>query len=260
MRIGILALCVVFWSVVDAQAQDPADVVERIEEAYGLLDYEGAELIAVEALSSYTDYTVEQLTEIHIFMALVAYNRGELVRSRRQFLSALHLAPDLQLDPVYVPPKIQEFVEEIRVDLATASGVTQPAARYLLIRDPRTDGALRSMLMPGWGQFYKGHTVKGYAFAGFFGVSAAAAAFAHVRRAEARWAYEDAAGSPGGQDAYDTYRDWSQTRNGFLAAAAFVWAFSYVDALLTSPARTSFGSISMSAQAAPASVAVRVRF
>lgn len=259
MRIGILVLCVLVWLAVDAQAQDPAAVVAQIEEAYRQLDYEEAELIAIEALARYSDFTVEQLTEIHIFMALVAYNRGELARSRRQFLAALQLTPDLELDPVFVPPKIQEFVQEIRTDVTTASEVTQPAARYLLIRDPRADAALRSMLMPGWGQFYKGHSVKGYVFAGLFGVSSAAAVFAHVRRAEARGAYEDG-GNLQKQDSYDAYRDWNQTRNGFLATAALVWAVSYVDALLTAPARTSFGSISMSARAAPTSLSVRVRF
>lgn len=260
MQKGILALLLCLLTAHGASAQPAsADVVADIEEAYRQLDYDEAAAIARNALDNYGDFTVRQLAEIHTFLALIAYNRGELAGARRQFLSALQLAPDLELDPILVPPKIQQYFSDIRSEQGSAGqDVAEVVTRYVLVRDPRPEAALRSMLLPGWGQLHKGHSTKAYAFAGLFGASAAGAVLAHVRRSHAKDRYEAASTVREAVEFYGPYNAWHRARAGFIRAGALVWAVSYVDALLTGGLQPESRTISVRAD--PSAISVRLRF
>lgn len=240
-------------------AQAPAAAVDRIEDAYRQLEYESAEQMAQTALENYSDYTVEQLTVVHTILALIAYNRSELPEARRQFVSALQLNPDLELDPVLVPPKIQTYFQDVKAEAAAATPDPSDApVRYVLMRDPRADAALRSMLVPGWGQLYKGHDTKAYVFAGLFAVSAGGTVFAHFRRSNARNLYDRASTVNEAADRYDTYNVWHRTRNGLFQAAVAVWAASYVDALLTRASLEPAESVSIQASSSTFSLTVHL--
>lgn len=278
MRIGFLALLLCALTAPYGMAQSPnTDILGAIEESYRQLRYEEAEQTARSALDNYGEFTVEQLAEIHTFLALIAYNRGELGEARLQFLSALQLRPSLELDGVLVPPKIQSFFADIRSEAASDSYETsQAATRYVLVRDARPEAALRSMLVPGWGQLYKGHDVKAYAFVGLFGAAVGGAVLAHARRADAQQRYEAASTIDEADGRYDTYNAWHRARNGLIQGAAVVWAVSYVDALLSGSSRTASQPVSghaapsgisphaahssISLRAAPSSISLRVRF
>lgn len=260
MRKPILALllCILTAPYAPAQSMD-ADVVADIEDAYRQLQYEEAERTARRALENYGDFTVEELTEIHTFLALIAYNRGELGEARRQFLSALQLTSDMELDPVLVPPNLRTYFENVRAEaISDGSDAAQGPVRYLQVRDPRRDAALRSMLVPGWGQFHKGHTRKAYAFAGLFAATAGGAVFAHVRRSDAETLYEAATTIDEASERYDTYNAWHRARSGFVQGAVLVWAVSYVDALVTGTSRRPNEPLAF--HAAPSTVSLRVRF
>lgn len=260
MRKLILALLLSLLAApcVSAQSAD-ADVVADVEEAYRQLQFEEAERTARRALENYGDLTVEELTEIHTFLALIAYNRGDLGEARRQFLLALQLTADMELDPVLVPPKIQTYFADVRAEAAADSpALTQAPTRYVLVRDPRPDAAVRSMLWPGWGQLYKGHTTKGYAFAGLFTAVAGGAVLAHIRRSAAENQYGTASTIDEASERYDAYNAWHRARNGFIQGAALVWAASYIDALLTGASPRQFETVAFNAS--PSSVSVRLRF
>ncbi|MEX0821767.1 MAG: hypothetical protein WD021_06445 [Rhodothermales bacterium] len=258
MRMVLFGLLLAALAVPVVYAQDAGDMVADIDRAYRQLKYEEAEALAVRALGRYPDFTIQELSDIHVYLALIAYSRGDIDQAGSHFMSALQLSPDLRLDPVLVPPKIQEFVEDLRRD-AVAGEVDAygPAVRYVLIRDPRVDAALRSALIPGWGQLHKGHTVKGLAFAGAFVTAASAAVLAQSRRVDARRRYDSAPTRQSAEGHYDTYADWGRTRNVFVAASALIWGVGYVDALLTPPAR--MPSSSFSIQASPNLISFRIR-
>lgn len=260
MQKAILALLFCFLAVPYATAQSgDADVVAELEEAYRQLDYELAASMAQGALENYGDYTVEELAQIHTFLALIAYNRGDLRDARRQFISALQLAPELELNPVLVAPRIQTYFEDVRLEAASDDSQVSPAApRYVLVRDPRSDAALRSMLVPGWGQLYKGHTAKAYAIAGLFAATAGGAVLAHARRSEAKDLYDAASTIQEASDRFETYNTWHRARNGLVQGAVLVWAVSYVDALLTGTSR--MPSESLALHVAPSTFSLRVRF
>lgn len=256
MRIRFLAVILCLTAVPELGAQPAGeDVLDGIEEAYLQLRYEEAAELAAKALENYDDFTIGQLADVHTFLALIAYNRGELGEARRQFLSALQLMPDLELDPVLVPPRIQRYFDDIRSDAAAEDAeASDGAVRYVLVRDARPDAAFRSMLVPGWGQLYKGQRRKAYAFSGLFVGAAGGALLAHRRRARAEQRYEAAATVEEASERYEAYNAWHRSRNAFVQAAIVVWAVSYVDALLVRP------STSFSIQAAPHTVSMRIHF
>lgn len=261
MRHVILAFLFGLALAVPAAAQTGgAELVAEIQEAYRQFDYEEADRKGRDALRRYSDFTIEQLTDIHTLLGLVAYNRGDLSETRRQFISALQLTPDLALDPLLISPKIVEFFDEIKSDLVASDASLQGApARYVLLRDPRPDAAVRSMVAPGWGQFYKGHTTKGWIVSGLFGASAAGAIAAHIQRGNARAAYEGEADPNLVQDRYDVFNRWHKARDGLIQGAVLVWWAGYVDALLTDAAiGGDQGRLAL--HASPRSLSLAVRF
>jgi hypothetical protein len=109
--------------------------------------------------------------------------------------------------------------------------------------------ALRSLVMPGLGQFYSGSRFRGVVFLTAETAALAFAGYAHLRYEDANDEAEfyrqqqalqvrrgDAAGA---EESVRAFRgavsdrdDHYELRNGALAAAAAVWAFSLADVLL----------------------------
>ncbi len=218
-----------------ASAQSVGErVVHDIQDAYSRFDYEEAERKGQEALDRYSEFTVEQLTDVHTILALVAFNQNDLGEARRQFVSALQLTPDLTLDPLLISPKILDYFDHIAAEIeAGETSYVEAPVRYVLVPDRRTDAALRSMLVPGWGQFFKGHSTKGFVMTSAFAIAVGGAVFSHVKRERAEAAYRDETRPDRVSEKYETLNRWHKSRRGLIQAAALTWVVSYVDALLT---------------------------
>lgn len=241
-----------------AQTSNPI-MLEEIETAYRRIEYERAEFLAREALQNYGQYTVAELADIHTILALIAYNRGQLEAARRQFISALQLSPSLELDPALVPPKIVSYFEDLKTELIAGNAFpTEAALRYVLVTDPRVDAALRSMVIPGWGQYYKGQDRRAGLFAGLFGLTAGGAIFYHFKMESARDRYEDAVSVADAERLYGTYNRYYRTQNGLAQGALVVWVASYLDALITPAPRIDDGRFGLTAQ--PNGFTLRVTF
>lgn len=225
---------------VRAQEAEPGpSLVEQAQAAYEELDYAAAEDYAQQVLRNYEAYGIEQLVEVHAILGLINASQNQQVDARRHFRAALSLDPQLELDPLLVSPKILNLFEEVKQDV---QGLQQPegdeadvAVRYVVRRDPRPAAALRSMVVPGWGQLYRGERVKGWLLAGLWTASSGAAVVAHLQRRDARNAYEDARLPDVVNERYDEYAAWHKVRNNLVLAAAGVWLYAYLDAILRWP-------------------------
>lgn len=214
-----------------SQSAPPLDAMWQ---AYQELDYTTATDSAEVALQHVEAYTPEELAQIHTLLALIAYSRNQLTEARGQFMSALSLHPNLELDPLLVSPKILDFFAEIRAERSRATAEpTAGEVRYVVLEDQRVEAALRSMLVPGWGQLHKGDRRKGIVLIGTWGAALGGVALTYAQRQQARQAYEDAATVDEALRRYDTYNRWYRTHNAVLIGVAGVWLYSYVDALLT---------------------------
>ncbi len=235
---GVFLLCAALALMPDASVHgQPVDkgIVSDIRQAYQALNYDRVEALAGDVMSSFDRYSVEELVEVHILLALVKYARNEQAASKDQFRAALSLQPSLELDPVLVSPKVRDFFEGVK---ATADQEDAPGAevdesvRYIFVEDSRPKAAIRSLLLPGWGQFYRGDRKKGWALTGLWTSTVTAAAVVHVYRLDARAEYREARLPEDISARYDRYNRLHKTRTVLLWAAAGVWVFSYLDALL----------------------------
>lgn len=207
-----------------ARAQPaPAERVEAVWAAYRSLEYDVAERQAMDALEADEDLSDVQAAQLYEVLGLIAYLRDDPDAARRFFETALSLDPALALDPLLVPPKILDFFAEVRRGWQV---VPRRPPQIVHITDPRAEAALRSLLVPGWGQRYKGETTRGILLMGAWTATTATALAAHLR---ADALHDDA---PAGPDA--PARDgqgWRTARNVLLAGGAALWLYAYVDAL-----------------------------
>lgn len=233
--------------------------LDEIEMAYRQIEYERAEFLAREALQNYGRYTVAELAGVHTILALIASNRGQQEAARRQFISALQLDPGLELDPALVPPKIVTYFEDLKTELIAGNAFpTEAALRYVLVTDPRVDAALRSMVLPGWGQLYKGQDRRAGLYAGLFGVAASGAVLLHFRMRSAQDRYEEAVSPADAERLYDSYNRFYRARNGLAQGALIVWLASYVDALVTPAPRSEESGFGLTAN--PDGITLRLTF
>lgn len=122
-----------------------------------------------------------------------------------------------------------------------AAGLVAVASDAVVLRS-RSGAIFRSVLIPGWGQFYNRQAWKGYAFLGgevaLFG-SALAFHFAGnsaYSQYEKKTSRADLGADPSSEAAalYSKATSRYQVRNGLLIAGAVVWVLNIVDAYASS--------------------------
>jgi len=213
--------------------QKESPVVTKIRRAYENLEYRRARQLAEEALREYSSYTPEELVEIYKYLAFVAFSEGHTEEARQHFRSLLSLQPNYQLDSLYTSPKILRFYREIKEQWQQGGApIPRPEIRYLVLQDPRPAAALRSALLPGWGQLYKGEKTKGWVLMGAAGSIVVgwwaidqATDNAHERYLRARIPQDI-------EKAYQSYNRWYKLRKAWIGMAIVLWLYSYLDAAL----------------------------
>ncbi len=173
--------------------------------------------------------TLRNLALLHVWKGFALAASGDRLAARASFATALSLDGRLTLDPREVSPKILTEFEAARS--SRTSGPEAPAVIYLVTEDVRPTAALRSVLLPGWGQWTMGRKGRG----ALFGAAACGALGGWI--AAARW--EDRAHdrylAASGDDiasAYDDYDRAFKTRRTLGYATIAVWAAAVVDVLL----------------------------
>ena len=219
-----------------AQPASPEAQRDSLRAAYERFEYDRAETFARAILGRYAEHPPGAIVEAHTTLGILLFARGADVEARQQFADALALDPTLRLDPLLVSPKTVEAFEAVRRE-AEARRLPfpqePPPTRYVLVRDPRPGAALRSIALPGWGQFHKGERAKGWAYAGAFALTAGGFVGAHLWRGRAEDAYLAETDPTRVAERYDAFNAWQRRRGALGLAAAAVWAAAAVDALAT---------------------------
>lgn len=256
-----LALLTLIALAAPATAQ-PSDLLRAVREATARLDYPAAEARAREALAQPEGLAPDDLVEVHAALGVVLHARGAASEAREQFRAALSLDPALRLDSVLVSPLTLALLEEVRDEAAAAPpGATPAAVRYVVLPDRRPGAALRSAVLPGWGQWHKGDRARGVAFAVGVGAAAVGTGAAHLAYRSARERYGAAATPVAIADAYADTRRLHRLRSGLAVAAALGWAAAVAEALVTGAPRapSSVSARRVAADVAPGGLALRVR-
>lgn len=212
----------------------PDEVIQDIRSAYERVDFDVAERRIKEALDNYEQFSPSELAQIYVFSALVNYAQNNRTEAETELGLALQLNSEVDVDPILAPPGLVELAERLKKLMTESGNVAEeePELRYLILTDPRPGAALRSMILPGWGQLYKGQKRKGYSLVGAWGLTAGGTLVAHLLRASAENNYLDATTTDEALTLYDDFNRWHQVRNNLFIASAGIWVYSYIDALV----------------------------
>jgi len=204
----------------------------EIKRALQQAQFQVAADLADSAIANFRDYLPAQLAEIHSLRALVFFEQGHIARAEEHLAMALQLNPALQLDPVFFSPQIQQRLEALRPKIVTLKNSTTAAVRYIIVPDPRIEATWRSMLVPGWGQRFKGQKTRGLIFSISAGVLAGATITSHILRERAQRNYLEAKEASAIVARYDTFNRYHLLRNNLALALGVVWGTQVMDALI----------------------------
>lgn len=224
------------------QAQSSIADILQVKFYYDAVEFEKAISTGREILTSGQSFTADELSFLHRYLALSYYNIGQVDSARIHFLSLLSLDAGYELDPVTVSPKIIDFFNDIKKDYQALAGSGPAYTRYVFVQDPRPGAAWRSMLLPGWGQFYKHQKTKGYILGGAFWGSLLAAGLSLVMENNARDDYLGSVAPEEIERTYSDYNQWHKTRQAFTIASAALWALAVGDALWSPYSRPSLAA------------------
>lgn len=205
--------------------------VEDVVRAWEELRYDDALEMAGALLTGGADLTLDRLVELHKVVGFVAFSTGRIDEAENSFRSALSIEPDLRLDSLYVSPKILAFFRDVKARFLTeAPEPGRREIRYLVLEDRRPAAAVRSLVVPGWGQIYKGERRRGILMLTAAGGTALGALLTHFAMNNAHDRYLEATDPGEIASRYDRYNTLYRVRNTLFLATAVTWAWSYFDA------------------------------
>lgn len=180
-----------------------------------------------------------QREEVYRTLGVSYFHRTSLDSSRYYFIRLLSLKQSAALDPIKTSPKIiqyfegirQEYIEIRRLEIQTERP-EKPAtqAAPVKLNDIRPSAGLSSLLIPGLGQWKKGHKARSVISAVGFISLLGTTAITWNSESDARDAYLNAKTFPEINNLYDEYNTLQKRRKSLLVATGIIWGLSVVDA------------------------------
>ncbi len=178
----------------------------------------------------------KDLEQIHKYLALSFFNTGLTDSSRSHFYTLLSVNPAYEPDPVQTSPKILEFFRRIKnsFEAEREKKTAIPYKEYVFVEDIRPAAALRSLLLPGWGQWYKKQPSKAYLFSGAFLSATVSVGVSYLLEQDLRQKYLDEKDPNRIDGRYNDYNSMSKVRRVMQYTALALWGASVADALFSS--------------------------
>ncbi len=194
--------------------------------------FDEAELGALRGLRVGSGADELDLLKFHALLGFIYVAKDQNAAARDEFMRVLSVNPRYEPDPVSTSPKIIEVFRAAQSDymLRIAS---EPAVFRMPQADARLSASWRSLVLPGWGQFYKQQDTKGAAVIAAQVLSLAALIYMAgetSRRHDDYLAIKDF-NNPIVDDRYQEYRRAYQTRNVVAYVTLGIYGLQYLDAL-----------------------------
>ncbi len=235
----IIILVSLFLSAsVFAQITEEGDrLFVEAQAAYDDGRYDDAELSALRGVREVEDDPLATIP-FHLLLGFVYVARDQTDDAHREFSKVVAINPAYELDPVMTSPKILEVFRSAKKDYID-NWLSQPQIYRMPQADVRLAASARSLVLPGWGQYYKDQRIKGTVFTAFQVLSVAALA---VLQAEVNRRHDDYLSirehnNPFVEDRYQEYRRAYRARNAAGYFALGVYILNYLDALYTPVAK-----------------------
>ena len=214
--------------------EEARPLLERIQEAYNQFNYTEVVSLAFQALEAEPPLPQQEQVEIYTYLAFAHVALGKRDEAIQDFKAALELDPNVTLDPMYVSPKIIALFEEVKS--AKEAEREEQRIPVTVEKDKKFEGAWRSLVLPGWGQFHKGHKRKAIAIFTLQAINVSGLVYTQFKMERAHDAYLEAKVESDMDAHYDRYNRFYKLRNYFALSTLMVWLYSHIDAALTAPA------------------------
>ncbi|HEY3294096.1 MAG TPA: DUF5683 domain-containing protein [bacterium] len=219
--------------IVQAQPRSTADsLFHAAQAAYEDGNYDNAELTALRGLREAASLDELDKLKYHLLLGFVYVARDQRPAALQEFTHVLTVNPAYNLDPVQTSPKITDVFREARQNYLL-SVASEPAVFRMPQADARMSASWRSLVLPGWGQFYKRQELKGTALAVAQVFTLAALVFEQIEVGKRHDDYRNLQvyGDPRIDQAYADYRSAYRTRNVVGYITLGVYLLNYADAL-----------------------------
>lgn len=221
--------------------------VSQIEEAYNNINFERSIILSDQAIENDTLYSINELVEIYKIRGFTFFHLGKEQDAESAFNTVLSLNPNLELDPVTISPKIIDFFNGLK---QAVSKIEPPKIsfknKYILVEDPRPSAAWRSLILPGWGQHYKGEENKAYLLFSAFALNSTALIVSVIQEKFNRDEYLKSRENDSIQSKYDTYNAWFKARQYLTYSEIIIWTYAFADALWNPGGKNKSFSINIS--------------
>jgi hypothetical protein len=177
---------------------------------------------------------VDVVSKLHLWRGFALIGLGDRQAARASFRVALSLDPSLSLNPRDVSPKIMAEFQAAKSAVASTPSDTASETRYLLLSDERPTAAVRSLVIPGWGQWTMERKTRGVVFASLGLVALGGYVVSGISEHNAREEYLSATGDDISSK-YNTYNRWHKANDVFGYGVMMVWAGAVMDVLLGPP-------------------------
>ena len=246
-----LFVCVLFFLTMGSARADDREIIEKAQAAYRAGDYASAfetlshlpSLLGVVPLFDRPQQS--RRAEIFFDLGRIHIAAGDTTRARLVLVEVFRLDPEVNKGIMDIPS--DQALADTRTLL---SDMHRKTLRQTLGKTTFWGAAGRSLLLPGWGQLYRGHKKRGYVF---MGASAVLAAAWLVTDISYRSAYNTYRGtrlsdlqlgqriSGTNSDVFTQNFERAQSRAGranlALGLLAAVWLSSVLDHLVIGPAQ-----------------------
>ncbi len=170
-----LLVWVLFCLAMGSAWADDQKIVEKAQTAYRAGDYASAfetlshlpSLLGVVPLLDRPQQSLR--AEIFFDLGRIHMASGDTARARLALVEAFHLDPEVNKGIMDIGP--DQALADTRALLLSMRRIT---LRQTLGKTTFWGAASRSLLLPGWGQLYRGNKKRGYVFMGTSAVLAAA--------------------------------------------------------------------------------------
>ena len=225
--VGIL-LCLLGGA---ALAQGSVDSTLRLVESlytagsYAQAELEGRRLLENDLLGD----SVWTAAEQWVAFSLVAQEKPAL--AREHFLAILHRHPSHELDPVLTSPKILAVFNDARATYLASITRGADSSRAAEVH-PAAGTTFRTIIFPGWEQWYHGRTPIGPIFAGAGVATLGAGITMAFLRKSAHQDYLAATTPDDIESKYNRYNKYARAESYCFAAFAAVYLLSEIDVFL----------------------------
>ena len=167
----------------------PGDLDARLDSLFTSGRFGSLEVEALRILHSNRDVRPEQQVAAHIYLGFswVLSDREE--EAKGAFIEALELEPALDLDEVYVPPRLYEAFQQARLEFLENRDRFTPPVTGTPHLPHHTLGTTLNLLLPGTGFIASGKHLRGTLWTAAYLGCAGMFVYTYIERSDAHTEY-----------------------------------------------------------------------